>query len=81
MAFDQITSSLPHVESGKLRALAVTSLKRFPSVPNLPSMSEAGITGYDAEYTTPFGYNALNVALGRGRHDIADVLTRAGARR
>jgi tripartite-type tricarboxylate transporter receptor subunit TctC len=48
MAFDQITSSLPHVESGKLRALAVTSAKRFPSVPSLPSMSEAGVAGYEA---------------------------------
>ncbi|HUP94829.1 MAG TPA: tripartite tricarboxylate transporter substrate binding protein [Burkholderiales bacterium] len=48
MAFDQITSSLPHVESGKLRALAVTSAKRFASVPNLPTMAEAGVTGYEA---------------------------------
>ena len=48
MAFDQITSSLPHVESGRLRALAVTSARRFASVPTLPSMAEAGITGYEA---------------------------------
>lgn len=48
IAFDQITSSLPHVEAGRLRALAVTSAKRFASVPTLPSMSEAGITGYEA---------------------------------
>ena len=48
MAFDQITSSLPHVESGKLRALAVTSARRFASVPNLPTMAEAGVPGYEA---------------------------------
>jgi tripartite-type tricarboxylate transporter receptor subunit TctC len=48
IAFDQITSSLPNVESGKLRALAVTSAKRFASVPNLPTMSEAGVPGYEA---------------------------------
>jgi tripartite-type tricarboxylate transporter receptor subunit TctC len=48
MAFDQITSSLPHVESGKLRALAVTSAKRFPSVPQLPTVAEAGIRGYES---------------------------------
>jgi tripartite-type tricarboxylate transporter receptor subunit TctC len=48
IAFDQITSSLPNVESGKLRALAVTSAKRFPSVPKLPTMAEAGVPGYDA---------------------------------
>ena len=48
IAFDQITSSLPQVEVGKLRALAVTSAKRFPSVPNLPSVAEAGIPGYES---------------------------------
>jgi tripartite-type tricarboxylate transporter receptor subunit TctC len=48
LAFDQITSSLPHVESGKLRALAVTSAKRFASVSQLPTMSEAGVPGYEA---------------------------------
>ena len=48
MAFDQITSSLPHVESGKLRALAVTSARRFDSVPRLPTVAEAGVPGYEA---------------------------------
>ena len=48
LAFDQITSSLSHVESGKLRALAVTSAKRFASVPQLPTMAEAGVPGYEA---------------------------------
>jgi tripartite-type tricarboxylate transporter receptor subunit TctC len=48
VAFDQITSSLPQVQAGKLRALAVTSAKRFPSVPDLPSVSEAGVAGYES---------------------------------
>ena len=48
VAFDQITSSLPQVQAGKLRALAVTSAKRFPSVPDLPSVAEAGIAGYES---------------------------------
>jgi tripartite-type tricarboxylate transporter receptor subunit TctC len=48
VAFDQIVSSLPHVESGKLRALAVTSAKRFESVPRLPTVAEAGVPGYEA---------------------------------
>jgi tripartite-type tricarboxylate transporter receptor subunit TctC len=48
IAFDQIVSSMPQVEAGKLRALAVTSAKRFPSVPKLPTMSEAGVPGYEA---------------------------------
>jgi len=48
VAFDQITSSIGHVQSGKLRALAVTSAKRFPSVPNLPTVAEAGVAGYES---------------------------------
>ena len=48
VAFDQITSSLPHVQAGKLRALAVTSARRFPSVPDLPSVAEAGVPGYES---------------------------------
>ncbi len=37
-----------HVKSGKLRALAVTGSKRTPSLPELPTLSEAGVTGYEA---------------------------------
>jgi tripartite-type tricarboxylate transporter receptor subunit TctC len=37
----------PHVKSGKLRALGVTSLKRSPSLPDLPALSEAGVPGYE----------------------------------
>ena len=48
VAFDQIVSSLPHVEAGKLRALAVTSARRFESVPKLPTVAEAGVAGYEA---------------------------------
>ncbi len=68
MAFDQITSSLPHVEAGRLRALAVTSAKRFASVPKLPSMSEAGITGYEA-----VSWNGLAVPAGTPREIISRI--------
>ena len=39
---------LPFVKTGKLKALAVTSAKRSPAMPDLPSVAEAGLTGYDA---------------------------------
>jgi tripartite-type tricarboxylate transporter receptor subunit TctC len=41
--FDNLPSSLPHIRSGTLRALAVTSERRVPSLPSVSSMSEAGI--------------------------------------
>ena len=42
-----VASAKPHIDAGKLRALAVTSLKRTPALPDVPSMSEAGIKDYE----------------------------------
>ena len=47
MSVDIITSSIQLVKSGKLNALAVTSAKRSPQLPDLPTVAEAGIPGYD----------------------------------
>lgn len=44
---DSIASRV-HIESGRLRALAVTSAQRSPNMPNVPTMSEAGLPGYEA---------------------------------
>jgi len=46
-AFPSIISVLPHLKSGKLRALAVTSARRSPSLPDMPSMQETGIPDFD----------------------------------
>jgi tripartite-type tricarboxylate transporter receptor subunit TctC len=45
--FDILGSSLPHINSGKLVPLAVTSAKRAPQLPNVPTMAEAGVSGYE----------------------------------
>ncbi|CAN1505489.1 PBP2_Bug27 domain containing protein [Burkholderiaceae bacterium] len=45
--FDSITSAKPHIESGKLKALAVTTPKRSSTLPNLPTVAESGMTGYE----------------------------------
>ena len=46
MTFASVVSALPHVKSGKLRALAVTGTKRSAAVPQLPTMAKAGVRGY-----------------------------------
>ena len=48
MMFDNIPSSLPHIKAGKLRALAVTGSKRASSLPDLPTIAEAAIPGYES---------------------------------
>ncbi len=48
MIFDTITAIQPHVQSGGVRGLAVTTLTRSPSQPNLPTIAEAALPGYDA---------------------------------
>ncbi|MPZ44331.1 MAG: tripartite tricarboxylate transporter substrate binding protein [Betaproteobacteria bacterium] len=48
VAVDNILSALPHVEAGKLRALAVTSAKRALSAPQTPTLAELGFPGFDA---------------------------------
>jgi tripartite-type tricarboxylate transporter receptor subunit TctC len=47
-AFDPLSSSLALAKSGKLRALAVAGDKRAPALPDVPTMGEAGVAGYDA---------------------------------
>lgn len=47
LMFDSITSANPHIQAGKLRALGVTSSRRSQALPNVPTIAEAGINGYD----------------------------------
>jgi len=46
--FDQVSVALPFIKQGKLRALAVTSDKRVPSLPDVPTLEEAGLKGMTA---------------------------------
>lgn len=48
MMFDNLPSAMPHIKSGKLRALAVTSASRSPALPDTPTIAETGISGYEA---------------------------------
>ena len=49
MMFADLTSGLPHVRSGALRALAVTRIKRSSLFPELPTLDETGVTGFDMD--------------------------------
>lgn len=56
MMFSGVPALLPHFKSGRLRGIAIGSLKRFPAVPDLPTFNESGLPGYEA--TTWFGLMA-----------------------
>lgn len=45
--FDSITSAKPHIDSGKLTAIAVTTARRSAALPNVPTVAEAGLPGYE----------------------------------
>jgi tripartite-type tricarboxylate transporter receptor subunit TctC len=45
--FSSTATALPHVQSGKLRAIAVTTAKRIPALPNVPTVAESGVPGYE----------------------------------
>ena len=47
MSFDTITPVLPHIKAGKLRALAVTTARRSSALPDVPTLEEAGLKGFD----------------------------------
>jgi len=47
MFFSGMPPAMPHVRAGKLRALAVTTAKRSPTIPDLPTMQESGIPAFD----------------------------------
>ena len=67
MMYDQVSTSAPLVKAGKLRALAVTSSTRSNLFPDLPTISEAGVKGYEA-----ITFNGLLAPAGTPR----DALTR-----
>jgi tripartite-type tricarboxylate transporter receptor subunit TctC len=68
MMFDNIPSALPHIKAGKLRALAVTGSRRDPLLPDVPTIAEAGVPGYESGVW--FG---LAVPAATPKEDIARI--------
>jgi tripartite-type tricarboxylate transporter receptor subunit TctC len=50
VTFEGLPTLLPHIKSGKVRALAITGAKRDPALPEVPTFAEAGLPGYDANF-------------------------------
>jgi tripartite-type tricarboxylate transporter receptor subunit TctC len=48
LMFSSVVAILPHIKAGKLRAIAVTGAKRLASMPELPTIAESGLPGYEA---------------------------------
>ena len=48
MLFDNLSSSLPLIKAGEVQALGVTTLKRSPAAPEIPTLAEQGLTGFEA---------------------------------
>ncbi|HEX2651994.1 MAG TPA: tripartite tricarboxylate transporter substrate binding protein [Burkholderiales bacterium] len=89
LLFDSIPSSLPQVRAGKLRGIAVASSRRSPVLPDLPTVSEAGLTGFAAD--SWFGIMApagtprdivakLNADIQKGLEsaEVKEIITRQG---
>ena len=87
--FATSASAIPYVKAGRLRALAVTTAKRSPSLPDLPTVSEAGVPGFESitwhgvvvPSQTPAPVvdrlnRAINTAL--GQHDLRERLEGLG---
>jgi tripartite-type tricarboxylate transporter receptor subunit TctC len=90
LMFDNIPPQLPHIKAGKVRPLAVTSLERSKALPDIPTLDEAGLKGY--QVTSYFGLVApaatprqvvmrLNQALNRTTQDpqVNETLVSRGA--
>ena len=61
---DQLTASIGHIRDGRLKALAVTSKTRSPLLPNVPTLAELGVTGFDVStWTGIFGPAGLPPAV------------------
>ncbi len=90
LMFDNIPQQIPHIKAGRVRPLAVTSLRRSPALPDVPTFDEVGFKGF--EVTSWFGLAApartprevvmrLNQALNRATQDaqVREALESRGA--
>jgi tripartite-type tricarboxylate transporter receptor subunit TctC len=77
--FDNTSSAIPYIKAGKLRALGVASLKRYPTLPELPTISEEGVPGYETTIWLGFFAPAKtpSTVLQKLNKDIQDAVNSA----
>jgi tripartite-type tricarboxylate transporter receptor subunit TctC len=82
MMFPGVPAVLPHLRSGQLKALAVTSRKRLPLLPDVPSMAEAGYPGVEAVdwYGVAAPAGTLPSVVARLNAEIRQIIADAGVR-
>ncbi len=75
-AIDSMVAAMPNLSTGRLRPLAVTGKKRSPLLPNVPTLEEAGVAGYEslAWYGLMAPAGTPRVVVERLNHDIRQVL-------
>jgi tripartite-type tricarboxylate transporter receptor subunit TctC len=80
IAFTALTPAVPHVKDGKLRALAVTTPKRSPALPDVPTLAEAGLPNQESD--TIFGIlvpaHTPEPVITLLHKEISNVLTQPG---
>ena len=77
MMFDSVTASLPHIQSGKLRPIAIAAAERSPLMPNVPTLAQDGLKQFDVEnfyaVYVPKGTSPLIIA--KLEKEIRKILT------
>ena len=68
MMFDSVTASLPHIQSGKLRPIAIAAADRSPLMPNVPTLGQDGMKSFDVE-----NFYAVYVPKGTSPNIIAKL--------
>jgi len=90
LAFNNVVAAMPHIQSGRLRAMAVATLQRVPNLPAVPTVAESGLPGYEGllfyalvapARTPPAIVNRLNDAVRRIKQspEVKQQLARSGA--
>jgi tripartite-type tricarboxylate transporter receptor subunit TctC len=80
--FSGVSSATPHVKAGKLRALGVTTTRRSTALPDVPTIAEAGVPGYevDAWYGLLAPVGTPQPMIARLNGELRELLTRADVR-